>query len=110
MNGQAEFNNLQEVPVQVLYRNGQGTVVPVDGPPTWEADDESLVSIEPAEDGLNAVIRSRGPVGTTNVTVTADAKLGEGTREIVAVLEVTVTESGAVSVEFVVGEPRDRTS
>ena len=110
----AQFNTQQEVPVSVRFLDDHGRVVAVDGEPAWdvqiEPGSESLVDLDVAPDGMSAVIRSRGVAGHTSVMVTADAQVGDGVREIRGVLEVEVTQSGAVTVEFTVGEPRDITA
>lgn len=106
---EARFNNLQEVPVSVRFLDDHGRVVAVDGVPTWEAGDTTIIDLAVEADGMSAVVKSRGPAGHTTVTVRADAQVGDGVREITGVLEVEVTESGAMTVEFTVGEPRDRT-
>jgi len=110
MPADTRISNLQEVPVTVRYLDANGRTVSVDGPPVWEVNDETLVAVEVAPDGLSAVVRSRGPVGSTFVTVTADAEIGDGTRELVGTFEVEVFEIGAVSVTFEFGDVRDRTA
>lgn len=110
MSAAARFNNLQEIPVTVRYLDANGRTVNVEGVPVWQADDETLVGVEVAPDGLSAVVRSRGPVGSTVVTVTADADLGDGVRELVGVFDVLVFESGAVSVTFEFGDVRERSA
>lgn len=102
------FKNNQGQDVALRFKNSAGQEVSVDGIPQWSVDDTSICQVEPAGDGLSARIVSVGGVGTTNVRVTADADVGPGFSNIEGVLEVTVTESGAVMVEFVLGNVFDR--
>lgn len=107
---EARFNSVQEVPVSVRFLDDHGRVVAVDGAPVWEAGDANLVDLDVAADGLSCIVRSRDRAGRTTLTVRADAQIGADVREIQGVLDLEVTESGAVTVEFNVGEPRDRTA
>lgn len=102
------FNNLQEVDVTVRFADQNDAPVPIDGVPVWEVADGTLVELDIAEDGLSAVVRSTGQVGTTFVTVRADAQLGDGERMVQGSFDVEVTESGQVLVKFAFGEPRNR--
>lgn len=102
------INNLQEVDVSVTFKDEDGTPVSIDGQPVWECNDETLVELIVSEDGRSAVVRSTGQVGSTFVTVRADAQLGAGERSVQGSFTVEVTESGEVLVEFEFGTPRNR--
>lgn len=107
----AQFTDQQEVPVSVRFLDDHGRVVPVERAPSWEEaaidpGGEALVDLVVEPDGMSAVIRSRGVAGNTTVEVAANVQIDGGIRGVVGILDVTVTPSGAVTVEFTVGEPR----
>lgn len=106
---EARFDSVQEVDVDVSFENALGEVVAVDGIAVWTVDDSSIVTVTPSANGESAVLRSTGVAGTTRVVVTVDADLGEGVVPVSGVLDVTVSQSGAVAVNFTVGTPRPRT-
>lgn len=86
----------------------KGRPAKVDGVPEWSTSNPSVASIEPAADGMSAVVIARG-AGDTQISVTADADLDEGeTREISAVLDVQVKSGEAVSVGIVAGVPEEQ--
>lgn len=59
-----------------------------------------------SEDGLQTVVRTTGKLGTTLVSVSADADLGESARAVSAVLDVTVQAVEVVSAGITAGTPR----
>jgi hypothetical protein len=80
----------------------------LDGVPEWSSSNPAVASIEPAVDGLSAVVVARG-AGETQISVTADADLDEGeTREISGVLDVQVKAGEAVSVGIAAGTPEEQ--
>lgn len=105
---QTTLNNLQEVEVQVAFTDDAGRAVSIDGPPRWQANDETLIEVDVAEDGRSAIVRTLGGTGSTFVTVSADAQLGDGVRSISGAFDVTITESGDVRIQFSFGTPRNR--
>lgn len=68
------------------YSNPAG----VDGAPTWASSDESKVTVTAGADGKTATAVAVGPAGTAQVSVRADADLGDGSREVVGVLDIEV--------------------
>ena len=81
-----------------------GNAALVDGKPTWEAADPAIISIVPANDGLSATILALGPVGTSQVSVTADADLGTGVVTITDAFQVDVVAGMAVGLGVTIGE------
>jgi hypothetical protein len=83
-----------------------GNPAQVDGTPAW-----SVVSgdatIEPSTDGLSCYLIS-GAVGNSQITVTADADLGEGVREITDTVDLAVVSAEASQLGLSVGtaEPK----
>jgi hypothetical protein len=62
-----------------------------------------LLDVVPSEDGLSATLSAKGPVGTTQVSFTCDADLGEGVKTLTVVDEVTVVAGEAVLLGFKFG-------
>lgn len=82
----------------------RGNPAPLDGAPSWESSDPAKVAIEPAADGMSATISAVGPLGTAQVIVSADARLGPDTKTITGTLDVEVTASEAATIEITPGE------
>lgn len=99
----------QNLPVSVKFKDKFGNDAAVDGVPVWAVTDVALADLEVAADGLSAVLKPKGAVGTLKVQVTADADLGEGVKSILGELEVQLLPGEAVTVELTPGEPTDQT-
>ena len=95
----------QQVPLSVSFTTAAGNPAIVDGAPVWTSSDENIVTVQPAEDGLSAVALTVGPLGVAQVSVTADADLGEGTRTITGLLDIEVRAAEAVVANIGAGAP-----
>lgn len=105
---QTNLSNIQEQDVSVRFTNAIGNPAPINGVPVWVSDNTEILQVFPSEDGMSAVIRTVGLVGNCNVTVTANASFGETPFPISGNFQVSVNESGAVNVEFTLGDVRTR--
>lgn len=85
------ITNSQQVALALEPQDRRGVPAPIDGIPTWQTSDPTIAAVEPAADGLTAVVKAVGPVGTARITATADADLGDGVQAITGVLELNVT-------------------
>lgn len=85
--------------------DGRGNPAPIDGVPTWVSSDPTILTVEPSADGLSALVKSVGPLGNAQVTVTADADMGAGTVSITGLQDVTVIAGQAVVVTVPAGVP-----
>lgn len=94
----------QEADLTVAYQDAQGNTANVESD-NWTSSDESVLTVEETDDG-EATITSVG-VGTAQVQLTADARMGEDVAEIRAVLDVEVVAAEAVSATITPGEPRN---
>lgn len=83
-----------------------GNPAQVDGTPSWVVVSGDA-TIEPSTDGLSCYLIS-GTVGNSVITVTADADLGEGVREITDTIDYAVVSAEASSLGLSVGtaEPK----
>ncbi len=102
-----EITTIQKQRVDLQFPNSVGNPVPIDGVPSWSIEDEAIATLEVDPTGLGGFVVAGAP-GTTRLTVTADAKLGDGIVEISGLLEINVTEDLAVRVDFILGEIRNK--
>lgn len=96
----------QQVQLEIVPVDRFGNPAAVEGAPSWEV--EGPLDIEVAEGGMSAVVKTNGTAGTGQVSVTADADLGEGEKPIVGILEVEVLPAEAVAIQINAGTPTPR--
>jgi hypothetical protein len=86
------------VAVRVDYVDAEGHPATVDGAVTWDssAPEIATVAVDPT-DSQNAEITPGSSLGTAQISATADADLGAGTRELVTLLDVTIVAGEAVA-------------
>lgn len=97
----------QQFTVSVDFKDARGNIAPVDGIPTWANDNESVLTMVVATDGLSAVISSPNGPGSGQISVSADADLGTGITTITGVLLVEVQPLEATVVELNPGPVTD---
>lgn len=95
----------QQVTLRIEPKTAAGNPARIDGVPSWTVSSDDVLEIVPAADGMAALVRARGPLGTAQVFAEADADLGEGVRTIGGVLDVEVLAAEAVSLLVVAGAP-----
>jgi len=99
------LTDIQQVTLAITAVDARGNPAKLDGAPVWATSDAALLSIVASEDGLSCVATAVGPLGTAQVTVSADADLGEGTRELAGLLDVEIIASEALNITIVPGTP-----
>ena len=97
----------QHQPLSIVAKDVFGNIATVDGAPAWSLSDPSLAILDIAADGMSAVLKPIGPVGSLIVQATADADMGAGVVPILASLPVDLIAGTAVSVEMAAGAPID---
>lgn len=102
------LTDVQKVSLSISPVSAAGNPASIDGVPTWSTSDDTVLTLEVAEDGLSAVALTTGKLGTAQVSVVADADLGEGVKELTGVLDVEVKASEAVSLELNAGTPENK--
>lgn len=102
------LTDVQKVSVAVSFTTKAGNPAPVDGVPQWSSSDPSILEVVPSADGLSAEVLTVGPLGLAQVSVVADADLGEGVTSITGVLDVEVKASQAVFAIVAAGAPVDK--
>lgn len=98
----------QQVELTVTYVDEAGNPGVVDEPPVWETSNAALLTVVESDDGLSATVSAVGPLGSAQVSVTADADLGSGVTEIIGTLDVEVVGSEAVSAVIQPGTPEHK--
>lgn len=102
------LTDTQKVSCTLDPRNAKGNPAPLDGTPQWASSNPAVATVEPAADGLSAVVTAVAP-GTTQISVTADADLDEGeTREISGTLDIDVKAGEAVTLGITAGTPEEQ--
>jgi hypothetical protein len=86
------------VNVQVAYVDAHGNPAAVDGEVTWASSADSIVTVtvDPGDSTI-ARVSAAGALGQAQIAATADADLGDGTREIITIMDVTVVAGEAVA-------------
>lgn len=102
------LTNAQKVPLSIQPLDQYGNPARVDGVPVWNNSDEALGTLTVAADGLSAEYSTLGPIGTAQVSVTADADLGAGVRSLTGTLDIQVEPSEAVTLNIAAGVPGPR--
>jgi len=86
------------VDCQVAYEDSHGNPAKVDGDVTWTSSDETIATvIVNTTDSTSCTINAVGALGNAQVTATADADLGSGTRNIITLLDITAVAGEAVA-------------
>jgi len=105
--GSLVLTDVQQVTLNVSPVSARGNPALLDGTPVWTTSDDLLVSVMPSGDGLSALVVATGKVGSCQVSVTADADLGEGVKQLTGVIDIVVQPSMAVSLGINSTKPVD---
>lgn len=99
------LTDIQSVGLAISVTDARGNPAALDGAPVWESSDPSILEVVAAADGLSCNVVAVGPLGTAQVKVTGDAKLGPDVTPILGVLDIEVVASEAVNIAIVPGTP-----
>ncbi len=95
----------QKVAVSISITNPvTGKPAKVDGVPVWATSDETVITVEPAADGMSATV-SGVTAGDARVVVTADADLGAGVSTISGALDFTIEAGALPTITLTAGVP-----
>lgn len=101
------LKDTQQCSLAIAPINAKGRPAPVDGVPQWATSDPNVATITPSANGMSAVVKANF-AGTAQVSVTCDADLGTGKRNITGTLDVRVDAGEAVSVAITPGTPAEQ--
>lgn len=102
------LTDVQKLPISIAFKTAAGNPATVDGVPVWASSNPDIATVEPATDGLSVMVVVTGPLGTTQVSVRADADTGAGVEEIIGTLDVEVVGSKAAFIELTPGVPEPK--
>lgn len=102
------LTDTQKAMLAITIVDAKGNPAVVDGAPEWSTSDASVLSVQPAADGMSAIVRASGGLGSAQVSVTADADTGAGIEPIAGTLDVEVIAGKAVAVSISAGAPDEQ--
>ena len=102
------ITDTQQVDLAIKTVDKKGKPGQDDGVPAWASSNPAVATVEPTADGLSAVIKAATELGTTQISVTADADLGAGVTPIVGTVDIEVVGGQAVSLSIVAGTPAEQ--
>lgn len=100
----------QRVSLSVQPVDAGGNPALIDGAPEWEVigATPSILTYQPADDGLSCDLETTGLIGTAQVRVSADARIGPDVRSISGILDIEVEAGEAVTLNIAAGTPQPR--
>jgi len=102
------LTDIQKVSFTISIVDVVGNPAPVQGVPVWASSNPEFVSLTVADDGMSAVAEAVGPLGSAQISVTADADLGGGVTPLVGIVDISVIASDAVSLSLLPGIPEPK--
>ena len=93
------------VTASVSYKDAKGFAAQVQGAPVWASDNADVASVVASDDGFSATITPGNSLGMAQISVTADADLGDGVENVVALGSIEVIAGKAVAGDVSFGEP-----
>jgi hypothetical protein len=102
------LTDTQKDDLGVTFTDAKGNPALVDGAPAWSVSDPTILSVTPTADGMGATIAALGPLGSCQVSVTADADMGGDVKALVGTLDVSVVAGAAVSANISAGAPTEQ--
>jgi hypothetical protein len=102
------LTDTQEMDLAIAPKTKRENPAAVDGVPVWGSSNPEIGTVTPAADGLSAVAKATGVLGTFQVTCVADVRLGSEVKEITGVEDFEVKAGEAVSLGLVAGPAREQ--
>lgn len=84
----------QQIELAIKPLDRKGNPAQVDGIPQWSSSNTEAITLQPHEDGLSCIAIAN-KLGDAQVSVKADADLGEGVEFITGALDITVVAGKA---------------
>ena len=101
------LSSVQQAALSISAVDAKGNPAPVENV-VYEGSDPNILVVraDPADE-TKATVLAR-TVGTAQVTVKADADIGEGEKELMGLLDVEVVAAEAVALSITAGTPEDQ--
>lgn len=96
----------QQVQLAINPVTAHGHQAAIDGAPKWASSDSNVVEVIVDTADPKKAVAIAGGIGKAQVSVTADADMGDGVREIVSTLDVEVVAAEAASLGISAGAPQ----
>jgi hypothetical protein len=103
-----QLTTTQQMTVSVRFTDAHGNLAQVDGTPDWRTDADSVISLQPAPDGISCTASARGALGVAKITCSADADLGAGVVPLLGTLDIEVVAGLATVIELTAGPPTEQ--
>lgn len=93
--------------MEVAYEDASGNPATVDGDVNWKSSDISIATADvDGSDSMIVKVTPAGKLGQVQITATADADLGGGTRALITTADIEIVAGEAVAGTITpVGEP-----
>lgn len=101
------ITNEQQINVTINPKTSTGRPAKLDGKAAFTVLSGNS-SVVPGDDGLSATLVSSDEPGDTQISVKADADLGEGVEEISDVIDLTVSSATATNLGLTAGTPEPK--
>lgn len=102
-----QLTDVQKVSLAIAAVDAAGNPAPIENA-IWASSNPSVLTVEASLDGLSATATTVGPLGTAQVQVSADARIGVEEVLLQGVLDVEVIASEATSLAITAGTPESR--
>jgi hypothetical protein len=99
------LTDTQKVQMSIAAISAAGNPAPIEDVAVTSSD-ETVIIVSQSQSGY--ILSSTGKVGTSQIVVTADAKIGEGIETLTGQETIEVIAGQAIQLELTFGEPTSR--
>lgn len=101
------------VELSISYKDANGNPASIDGAVEWDSSDAEVARVDPlqatpTDDNSHVILVPGTKVGNCQISAKADADQGDGVRELVTLLDVTVVGGEAVTGTIEPGEAKPK--
>jgi hypothetical protein len=102
------LTDTQQFDLAVGFADKKGKPAKIDGTPAWNCSNAAALSVTAAGDGMSATCVALDLADDVQISVEADADLGEGVEPVVGTYLVSIVAGKAVSAVFTPGAPTEQ--
>lgn len=100
-----QLTDVQKCTLTIAPVDAAGNPAALDGAPAWTSSNPTVLDVVAGSDGLTAVVTALGPLGDSQVSVSADARVGPDVVTLTGTLDVNVAASEATTLGITAGTP-----
>lgn len=100
-----QLTDVQKCTLTIAPVDAAGNPATLDGAPAWTSSNPTVLDVVAGADGLTAVVTALGPLGDSQVSVSADARVGPDVVTLTGTLDVNVAASEATTLGITAGTP-----